>query len=118
MIIIIQSFVIIIALIVLGAAFKKRSSHAVRASKKIGLIFLAIAMIIAVIFPDTTNVVANAVGVGRGADLLLYLTVTAFILYVLNDYLRTQNQREMIYKLARRIAILEAKNKPKQIKKS
>ena len=118
MTIIIQTFIIIIALIVLRIALSKRTSYAGRAYKKIGLVLLALAMIVAVLSPNATNRVANAVGVGRGADLLLYLTVTAFILYAINDYLHTQDQREMIYKLARTVAILEAKNKPKNSKKS
>lgn len=118
MTIIIQSFIIIIALIVLATALRNRTSHGGRASKKIGLIILAIAMIVAVIFPESTNVVANAVGVGRGADLLLYITVAAFILYSINDYLHRQQQREIVYKLARTIAILEAKNKYKKLNKS
>jgi hypothetical protein len=83
------------------------------ASKKIGLIALAILMIIAVIFPNTTNDVAHVVGVGRGADLLLYLTVVAFILYVLHSYLEMKDQSITIVKLARKIAIIEANNKYK-----
>jgi len=117
MTIIIQLFVITIALFVLTAALKKRTSHGSRAIKKLGLVVLAVTMIVAVLFPESTNVVAHAVGVGRGADLLTYLTVTAFILYVINDYIHTQSQREMTYKLARSLAILEAKNNPKNSKK-
>ncbi len=117
MTIIIQIFIILIALIVIGAALSRRTSHAGHASKKIGLILLAIAMIVAVIFPDITNVVANAVGVGRGADLLLYITVVAFILYALNNYLHMQDQRDMLHKLARHIAILETKTSYKLPKK-
>ena len=113
MTIIIQIFVILIALIVLSTAISRRTSHAGHASKKIGLVVLALAMVVAVLFPDITNVVAHAVGVGRGADLLLYMTILAFILYALNNYLHMQDQRDMLHKLARHIAIQEAKSKNK-----
>ena len=113
MTIIIQAFIIIIALIVLGTALRKRTSHSGRAIKKIGLVALALAMIIAVIFPDSTNTIAHSVGVGRGADLVLYLAVTGFILFAINDYLYKQNEREMMHKLARSIAILEAQKNSK-----
>lgn len=113
MTIIIQAIVIVIALIVLRTAMGRRTTHLGRASKKIGLIVLAITMIVAVLFPEATNVVARAVGVGRGADLLLYLTVLAFILYAINNYLQMQDQRDMMHRLARRVAIIEAKAKYK-----
>jgi len=113
MTIIIQFFVIAIALFVIKTAIGGRTSHAGRASKKIGLVVLAVTMVVAVIFPNLTNDLAHAVGVGRGADLLLYLTVVAFIVYAINNYLHMQDQRQTVIKLARKIAILEAKNKNK-----
>jgi hypothetical protein len=111
MTIIIQAFVVIMALTVMVTALGKRTTHVGKASKKLGLVVLGAAMIIAVIFPETTNAVAHAVGVGRGADLLLYVTVVAFILYAVNNYLQMHDQRDMLYRLARRVAIIEAKNK-------
>lgn len=110
MTILIQAFIIVIALFVIRLALGSRTSHAGRASKKITLVGLAVAMIIAVLFPNTTNTIANSVGVGRGADLLLYVAVSAFILYALNNYLQMQDQRDTLHKLARHIAIIEAKN--------
>jgi len=113
MTVIIQAFVILVAIVVLGTALGRRTSHGGKASKKIGLIILAICMIIAVLFPDSTNVLAHAVGVGRGADLLLYITVVAFILYALNNYLQMRDQRDVTYRLARRIALIEARSRDK-----
>ena len=52
--------------------------------------------------------VANLVGVGRGTDLVLYLLAVMFCFYVVNDYLRGQDARNQVHKLARRIAVLEA----------
>jgi hypothetical protein len=69
---------------------------------------LVVAMIVAVLFPDTTNSVAHLVGIGRGADLLLYVTVLAFIFYALNNYLQQQDARDTLFRLARKVALLEA----------
>jgi hypothetical protein len=65
-------------------------------------------MIVGVLFPGLVNGIAHAVGIGRGADLLLYATAVAFIGYVLNAYLHQQDERDALYRLARKVAILEA----------
>jgi len=116
MIILIQILVIFVALAVIGSVLIGKQSHSARAWKKIALSLLAIAMVIAVLFPDTTNKIANIVGVGRGADLLLYILTLAFIGYALNNYLHQQHQRDELNRLARKIAIIEAINRSKQKK--
>lgn len=108
MIITIQIIVIILAIVIAVVTLGKRSTHSGKAWKKIALVLLAIGMVVAVIFPDTTNEAAHLVGVGRGADLLLYATVIAFIIYALNNYLRQQDQRDALYRLARKVALIDA----------
>jgi hypothetical protein len=95
---------VFIALAVLG----RRSTHSGKAWKKIALVLLAIAMVVAVIFPEITNQFAHLLGVGRGADLLLYATVVAFIFYALNNYLHQQDDRDKFFRLARKIALIDA----------
>jgi hypothetical protein len=73
--------------------------------------FLVIAMAIAILFPEITNDVAHAVGVGRGADLLLYVLVVAFVFYALNNYLHQQDQRDTLFRLARRVALIDARER-------
>lgn len=99
------------ALIFVGVILNSRSSHSGKAWKKLSLILLAVVMATVVLFPDLTNQAARLVGVGRGADLLLYVTVVAFIGYALNAYLKQQDQRTILYTLARRQAVIEAVHK-------
>ncbi len=108
MIIIIQAIVIVLAVVIIFLSLGNRKTYSGKAWKKIGLILLALSMIIAVIFPDTTNDIAHLVGVGRGADLILYGTVIAFIFYALNNYLHQQDQRDITFRLARKIALVDA----------
>ncbi|HMH69935.1 MAG TPA: DUF2304 domain-containing protein [Candidatus Saccharimonadales bacterium] len=108
MIIIIQIAVIIMALTLLLSTLVGRQTHAARAWKKIALCLLACAMVVAVLFPDITNQLAHLVGVGRGADLLLYVLVLAFIAYALNSYIHQQREKDVLYRLARKVALLEA----------
>ena len=111
MIIIIQAIVIILAGLIIFVMLGQRSTHSVRAWKKIALLLLAIAMIVAVLFPRIVDGAASLMGVGRGPDLLLYVTVVAFIAYALNNYLHQQDQRDVLYRLARKVAILEAEDR-------
>jgi hypothetical protein len=74
----------------------------------LALVVLIIVGIAAVMLPELTNQVANMVGIGRGADLLLYLTVVAFVFVSLNIYLKFRDLDERIVELARAIALLEA----------
>lgn len=108
MITIVQAVVIIAAVILLFFALTGQQTHAARAWKKIALCLLAMAMVVAVLFPEMTNELAHFVGVGRGADLLLYVLTLAFIIYVLNTYLHQQKEKDALYRLARKVALLDA----------
>ncbi|WOP20092.1 DUF2304 domain-containing protein [Raineyella sp. LH-20] len=105
-----------IAIIVLGIVLgylilASRGSHGARASVKVGLVLLVIAMIVTVLNPELMTRIANLAGIGRGADLLLYAVTGAFLFYVLTQYLKSQSQRDVIFRLARRVALIEANNR-------
>jgi hypothetical protein len=117
MIVITQLLIIVAALTILYFGLSGRRTHIGKAWKKIGLCLLIVAMIVAVLFPTTTNDLAHMVGVGRGADLLLYVLTLAFIAYALNSYLQQQSEKDALYRLARKVAILEA-NERYKIKKN
>jgi hypothetical protein len=108
MIIVIQIVVIVVALALILSVMTGQQTHAARAWKKIALVLLGVAMVVAVLFPESTNMVANAVGVGRGADLLLYVLTLAFISYALNNYLHSQRDKDVTYRLARKVALIDA----------
>lgn len=106
---------IVVQLILIGAflalfilALRSRTAHSVSASKKLAFLFFVVVVVVAVLSPALVSTVANLVGVGRGTDLVLYLLAVMFCFYVVNDYLRAQDARAQIHKLARRIAVLEA----------
>ena len=82
---------------------------------KILFSILFIAGIIAVIFPEVTNVIANYVGVGRGADLLLYITVIVFyssLTFIYSRFKKIENRQTEIIRL---LTIGGAKKLPKKL---
>ena len=89
-------------------ALRSRTAHAVSATKKIAFMTFMLVVLVAVFSPRLVTEVANVLGVGRGTDLVLYLLAVMFCFYVVNDYLRGQESRNQLHKLARRIAVVEA----------
>ena len=64
--------------------------------------------VLAVLFPDAVTGVANAVGVGRGTDLIVYLLCVAFLFTTIGLHLRLAALHDRFVELARRVAIDEA----------
>ena len=61
-----------------------------------------------VIRPDWSSAAARLLGVGRGADLVLYVWTAISILVLANIHFRLRTQQAMITLLTREIAILDA----------
>lgn len=68
--------------------------------------------IFAVLFPLAVTEVANAVGVGRGTDLVLYALVMVFLFTSVSLYQRVGTLDEQITELTRHIALLTTREAP------
>lgn len=99
--------VLLIVVFVVIAAFLLRPSGSVRsqAIRTLGQLVLLVCAVFAVIFPGAVNDLAQLVGVGRGADLLLYGFLVVFISSSLANARKQRKQDEQITELARRIAL-------------
>ena len=58
-----------------------------------------------ILVPTTTNRIAEFLSIGRGADVILYLTVISFLLSFFYLLHAVESQREQITLLVRRIAL-------------
>jgi hypothetical protein len=63
---------------------------------------------LAILLPDLTIVVAKGVGIGRGADLVLYCTVIVMLVGFFMVYARLRRLRRDVTLLTRHLAIREA----------
>lgn len=61
---------------------------------------------VAVVVPDTTNEVAHFVGVGRGADLVMYVSIVAILFVLVHYYSKFVEVQRNVTQLARELAIL------------
>lgn len=92
-----------------------QNSAKIRAWRKIAMFLLGAFAIFTVLYPQATNDIANWLGVGRGADLLFYLTSVAVIYLGLHSYVRFRQLEQKMVKLTRQIALLEAEQKKKEV---
>jgi small membrane protein len=76
-----------------------------RRSLTLGAIALGI---LGVVFPGLVTEVANAVGVGRGTDLVVYVLCVTFLFVTIAQNLRLAEFRDRSVELARKLALLEA----------
>lgn len=82
------------------------------ALRRVALIAFVLFAVASVLFPNVWNALANAVGVGRGTDLLLYVLIVVFLGYLTSSYLRFRGLESQITLLARRIALDEVGIQP------
>lgn len=107
----IQILLIVVGFIALVRVLSGRGTHAINAWKKIAVLLLVVLMVLAVLAPNLVTQVAHTLGVGRGTDLLTYVLFSAFLFYVLGQYVRSQDEKDRLFRLARQVAILEAKGR-------
>jgi hypothetical protein len=70
-------------------------------------LLVVLAGIVAVLWPDLTTIAANAVGVGRGTDLVLYLLVTVFAYVALTTAQKIHRLQHDIMVLTRELALVQ-----------
>jgi len=93
----------LIAAIVASVAFRSRLVYRILA------VFFFLTAAGFVLFPDSTTTIARKLGVGRGADLLLYLLVFAGVHGYLLLYIRTRKLERKLTMVVRASAISSAK---------
>jgi len=98
--------ILVLSLLVMGSL---AASIAGWTSRREGLLFslLCLAACIATIWPDSTVKIANALGIGRGADLVFYSAVVAMMIGFWMIYIRLRHLRRQLTLLVRQLAILE-----------
>jgi hypothetical protein len=99
--------VLLIAAIVtlLVYLLRARTKAKAKAWVKVGYVLFVIAAIYAIIRPNDTTVVANWLGVARGADLLEYALIIAFVFTTMSTYLRFKELELRYARLARAVAL-------------
>lgn len=109
----IQILLIGSVIVLLVYLLRSRRSAQARAWVKVGYVLFVIAAVYAIVRPDDTTVVANWLGVDRGADLIGYALIVAFLFTTISTYLRFKDLELRYARLARAIA-LDGARQPEQ----
>lgn len=78
-----------------------------RAWQKITILMLPFLGVVSVVWPDGLNTIAKLIGIGRGADLLLYCLVVVFLFFGAKVYLKFKEVSIKQDKIISKIALLE-----------
>jgi hypothetical protein len=92
----------LLATIIASLTFRSKLGHRLVA----GFLFMVATAFVT--FPNVTTAIANKLGVGRGTDLLLYVSLFAGVHGFLLLYLRTRRIEQKIVEQIRAIAIRDA----------
>lgn len=104
----IQVLLIAAVVALLVYLLRSRTNAKAKAWVKVGYVVFVVAAIYAILRPDDTTVVANWLGVDRGADLLSYALFIAFVFTTLSTYLRFKELELRYARLARAVALQNA----------
>ena len=105
----IQGLLIAAVVTLLVYLLRSRTKAKAKAWVKVGYVLFVVAAIYAILRPDDTTVVANWLGVDRGADLLSYALMIAFVFTTLSTYLRFKELELRYARLARAVALQSAR---------
>ena len=104
-----SQWILAIALALVGLyLLKARKSASQQAIRRLFIILALVAGFVAVLFPNYTTLVASYLGIGRGADLLLYAFVVFSLFYVVHQYRRQLWQEKVTTDLARALTLAQA----------
>ncbi|GAA1179137.1 DUF2304 domain-containing protein [Ornithinimicrobium humiphilum] len=101
--------VLLLAVVVITAMLNRSTADSRhQAVRRLLLIAFVILAAMAVLFPRLLTQVAQFLGVGRGADLLLYGLTVFFLGYVASSYRRMRHMEQQVTTLARELALRAA----------
>jgi small membrane protein len=78
------------------------------------LLALVSAALVFIFFPAITNTIAHKLGVGRGADLVFYLSIVIFWFVILKLYVRIRKLERIVTDVVRKDALTEIQKNTRQ----
>lgn len=97
----------VLSIAILAMAFVKGERSL--AMKRLFALIVAVLAIVAIIFPNALTQVAHILGIGRGADLLLYVFVIVSMLFAVSTMRAKARSDARVTELARAVALMEAR---------
>jgi small membrane protein len=101
----IQFLLVLILLSAVAVAWKRVRERVISAKEAVLWTLLWFIAIIIILLPNTTSIVARWLGVGRGADLVLYASIVTLFLIVFKIFVSLDALDRKLTELVRRDAL-------------
>lgn len=100
---------LVLAVVVVSLVLIRGGSNAKHmAVRRILVLLFAAVAVLSIFFPAVLTIAAQALGIGRGTDLVLYGFIVSFLVYMSTTHQRFRQMEDSITQLARRVALDEA----------
>lgn len=101
----VQIVIVAFALFAALSAGRRYFKKELRAGPLLAWLFLWLAIVVAVIAPQTTELLARVLGVGRGADVVIYLSIVALFYLMFRVLVRLEKMDRAITAAIRAAAL-------------
>ena len=98
---------LILGLLIILRAFTVGRS--LQLTKRLSAIGLFVIMVLLILYPKASMYIADKLGIGRGVDLLIYLSILLIFLLIVSLWRRIITLSDSVTKLTRQIAIENAR---------
>lgn len=105
MIVIFQIFFALFALFAIISVFKRKKTGELGKRGSFFWILFWLSILTAVLWPESTTVLANALGIGRGADFVLYLSIMVIFYLLFRLHIKIESISRDITKVVRKEAL-------------
>jgi hypothetical protein len=109
----IQILLIILILLIVWRLFKKYQAHSLGRWAFLGWLFFWLVVLLVVIWPETSSFLARVLGVGRGADLMIYLALVFIFYFLFYFAVKIYKLEQDLAKIVRHLALKEGEEKDK-----
>lgn len=109
----IQVFIIIFVLFALSRVLLRFKKNEITVKELLFWLIFWVAVSIAVLLPQTTSLLASWAGVGRGVDLVIYISVVVLFYVIFRIFVRLEKIEQDITKIVREVGLKEEEKNPK-----
>ncbi len=107
----IQLILILFVLFALSRAYLRYEEGKIRTGEFVFWVVIWVSAIIAIIWPRTVGYLSQTFGIGRPADLILYVALILLFYLIFRAYVALDSIEEEITKIVREVAIKKGKKK-------
>lgn len=101
-------FILFVLFTVFGVLKRKKEGHISARGAWFWSLFWA-AAIVAVLWPESTTLLANFLGIGRGADFIIYISIAIIFYLVFRLHIKIESINRDVTKVVRKEALDEHK---------